>query len=84
MYNVPIPAVMPIAKVVNATEMLLVVIALDATGCIPTIECVHISWRSMLSTILGPSTWREKSGFFNVTTAPASPQIKKRAVLMTR
>ena len=31
-------------------------------GATPTIDWVHISWRSMVSTISGPSMWRMNCG----------------------
>ena len=37
-------------------------IMLLTMGSMPTIECVHISWRSMVSTIAGPSMWRMNCG----------------------
>jgi hypothetical protein len=49
---------MPPAKAIKQTLMLLVMIALEAAGATDTSECVHISWRSMVSTMAGPSMWR--------------------------
>ena len=43
-----------------------------ATGSMPTIECVHISWRSMVSTIAGPSMWRMNCGRASVSTEPSA------------
>ena len=56
------PPVMPMPNVMSATLRLFVMIALDATGFTATIECVHISRRSMVSTICGPSMLVLKSG----------------------
>jgi hypothetical protein len=56
------PAVMPDANAMNETLMLLVMIALEAKGLIATMEWVHISWRSMVSTISGPRIFTLKSG----------------------
>ena len=38
----PIPPVIPKAKVVNPTPMLFVMIELEASGLMATMECVHI------------------------------------------
>lgn len=42
MYRVPRPAVMPRAKVVKETLRLLVVIWLEATGLMVTMDSVHM------------------------------------------
>src|ERR1700685_622140 len=74
---VPKPAVIPNAKVVKPTLILLVMMALEASGLMPTIEWVHISWRSMVSTICGPRIFTLKSGFWYVKMAPTPPAITK-------
>ncbi len=54
----PSPKTMPPAKATKQTLILLVMIALEAAGATDTSEWVHISWRSMVSTMAGPSMWR--------------------------
>ena len=61
---------MPALNAMNATPMLFVMIRLEASGFIATIECVHISRRLMVSTICGPRTRLVKSGSREVSTAP--------------
>jgi len=66
------PTVMPLAKVRNATLRLLVMMALEATGLMATMECVHISRRSIVSTMRAPSTWCMNCGWKMVSSMPAS------------
>ena len=77
MYTVPAPAVMPAANVVSATLMLLVMIWLDAIGFMPTIECVHISRRSIVSSISGLSTFVLNSGSSRMRLAPPAADATK-------
>jgi len=72
------------ANVVKQTERLFVMMALDAIGLTATIEWVHISWRSILSIIAGPSTCSAKSALASVSKAPAMPQSRKIAVAVAR
>ena len=64
---------MPAANVMNATLMLFVMMALDANGLTPTIECVHIS-RAGGSSRPSPAraTFMVKSGSWAVRTAPTA------------
>ena len=75
----PIPAVMPLANASSATLMLLVMIALEAIGLMATIECVHISWRSIVSIISGPRIEDLKSGSTDVSAAPSAAEPAKSA-----
>ena len=59
---VPMPAVIPIAKVVKDTARLLVRMPEAASGLIVTMDCVHISFLSMVSIICGPSMRCAKVG----------------------
>ena len=68
----PMPKMIPPAKATKQTVRLLVMMALEATGSMPTIECVHISWRSMVSTMAGPSMWRMNCGRACVSTDPSN------------
>ena len=49
------PKVMPPAKVMKLTVRLLVMMALVAMGATLTTDSVHISWRSMVAIISGPT-----------------------------
>src|SRR5260370_33083754 len=68
---------MPNANVVNATLKLLVMMALDARGLIATMEWVHISWRSIVSTISGPSTLTLKLASWRVNGTPTAADTEK-------
>ncbi len=48
--------------------------ALVAMGAIPTMERVHIWWRSIVAIISGPTKWRMNSGRAVVRTTPSRPQ----------
>jgi hypothetical protein len=65
---------MPPAKVTKLTERLLVMMALVAMGATLTTDLVHISWRSMVAIISGPTKWRMNSGRALVSAAPSRPQ----------
>src|SRR5207244_6950332 len=71
-YRVPRPAVMPKAKAAKATARLLVRMALEASGLTVTIECVHISRRSMVSIIGPPSRYRGKAGSYKESKNPVA------------
>ena len=47
-------------------------IQLVAAGATATTECVHISWRSMVATICGPSMVRMNCGRARVSTEPSA------------
>ena len=47
---------------------------LVSRGATLTMDCVHISWRSMVAIICGPTKWRMNSGRDVVSTTPSSPQ----------
>jgi hypothetical protein len=79
-HAVPRPAAIPIANAVNATLRLLVMIALDASGFTATIECVHISRRSMVSIMCGPRTKRSNPGSTRQAARPSTAPSRKRPV----
>jgi hypothetical protein len=79
-HAVPIPAAIPSANAANDTPMLFVMIALDASGFTATIECVHISRRSMVSIMCGPSTNRSKPGSARHAPRPNTAPRRKRPV----
>ena len=54
------------------TDRLLAVMPAEASGFIGRIECVHISRRSIVSSISPPRTKRSKPGEVAARTAPAS------------
>src|SRR6266849_1449785 len=76
-HSVPIPAVIPSAKVVNDTVKLFVVISLEATGLMVTIESVHILCCSMLSTIRGPRICRENEASLRHKRQPTTAAAQK-------
>ncbi len=68
------PNEMPPANVSKLTARLLVMMRLVSLGAMLTIDCVHISWRSMVAIMAGPTKWRMNSGLAVVSTTPSSPQ----------
>ena len=46
---------------------------LEAIGATLTTDFVHISWRSMVAIIAGPTKWRMNSGRALVSAAPSTP-----------
>ena len=51
--------------------------ALVAMGAMEITLLVHISCRSMVAIIWGPTKWRMNSGRALVSTAPSSPQASE-------
>src|SRR6266481_3530153 len=74
---VPIPAVIPMANVAKDTARLLVIMPEAARGLIVTMDCVHISFFSMVSIICGPSKRCAKLGSWIVTAHVAIPVAAK-------
>ena len=62
---------MPEAYAMIDTDRLLAVMPAEASGFIGRIECVHISRRSIVSSISPPRTKRSKPGEVAARTAPA-------------
>ena len=54
-------------------------ISLEAIGSTETMECVHISLRSIVCTMRGPRICNLKSGSCKVRAVPASPPAMKIA-----